>query len=209
MTLRKGIVLDFGGVLTTALLPAALAFEQREGLPAGALLTSLYLDPEGVRRTQELERGTLTQTEWNEAAGRSLGVPHDNLMGRIFADLLPEHSVIEAAAAARRAGIKVGVLSNSVGRSPWDLYHGYELEGLYDAVVVSEDHGLRKPEPEIFRLMLDMLDLPAEECVFVDDTESYLPPAAGLGFATVHAVRPDRTIAELEALLGIPLAARG
>ncbi|MGW3463512.1 HAD family hydrolase, partial [Streptomyces olivaceoviridis] len=156
---RKGLVLDFGGVLTTPLLPAALAFERRAGLAEGTLLTGLYLNPEGIRLTEELERGTLTQTQWNEAAGRLLGIAPDNLMGRIFADLRPETSVIAAAAAARRAGVKVGILSNSVGLTPWNLYDGYEVDELYDAVVLSELHGTRKPEREIFRLVLERLDL--------------------------------------------------
>ncbi|MEV0175548.1 HAD-IA family hydrolase [Streptomyces sp. NPDC050803] len=204
----RGLVLDFGGVLTTPLLPAALAFEKREGLAEGTLLTGLHLTPEGIRLTEELERGTLTQTQWNAAAGRLLGVRPDNLMGRIFADLRPETSVIAAAAAARRAGVKVAILSNSVGLNPWNLYRGYDLERLYDAVVFSESHGTRKPEPRMYRLVLDALGLSAEECVFVDDTEQYLPPAAELGFSTVHAVAPARTVAALEALLGIPLTCK-
>ncbi|MGW5652681.1 HAD-IA family hydrolase [Streptomyces humi] len=202
---RKGLVLDFGGVLTTPLLPAALAFEKRAGLAEGALLTGIYLNPEGVRLTEDLERGALTQTQWNEAAGRLLGVEPDNLMGRVFADLRPQPAVIAAAAAARRAGVRVGILSNTVGLTPWNLYDGYGLDTLYDAVVLSEVHGVRKPEPEIFRLVLRELGLSAGECVFVDDTEHYLPPAAELGFATVHATDPARTVAALEALLGIPL----
>ncbi|MEV6183257.1 HAD-IA family hydrolase [Streptomyces sp. NPDC052015] len=113
--------------------------------------------------------------------------------------------MIAAVAAARRAGVRVGILSNSVGPTPWNLCDGYELEERYDALVLSEEHGTRKPEPEIFRIVLDELGLSAEECVFVDDTEQYLPPAAELGFATVHAVEPARTVAALETLLGIPL----
>lgn len=205
MTYRNGLVLDFGGVLTTPLLPSALAFERREGLVEGALITALYLDEEAVRRTRDLERGVITQAEWNTAAGESLGVSPDNLMGRIFGDLRPEPRMLAAAAAARRAGIKVGILSNSVGLEPWNLYDGYDLDRLYDAVVISEHHGMRKPEPEIFRLLLKMLDLPAAQCVFVDDTEQYLPPAEELGFAVVHAREPDETVARLEALLGVPL----
>ncbi|MFF3503245.1 HAD-IA family hydrolase [Streptomyces sp. NPDC003247] len=205
---RKGLVLDFGGVLTTPLLPAALAFERREGLAEGTLLTALHLTPEGIRLTEDLERGTLTQARWNESAGELLGIAPDNLMGRIFADLRPQPSVIAAAAAARRAGVRVAILSNSVGPAPWNLYDGHELEGRYDAVVLSEDHGTRKPEPEIFRIVLDRLGLSAEDCVFVDDTEQHLRPAADLGFATVHAVEPAGTVAALEALLGIPLTDR-
>lgn len=205
MTHRKGLVLDFGGVLTTPLVPAAFAFEKRAGLPEGTLLRALYLDEEMTRYTEELERGAISQETWNIEAGRRLGVPPENLMGRLFADLRPETAVIAAAEAARRAGVKVGILSNSVGRVPWDLYDGYDLLERYDAVVVSEDHGLRKPEPAIFRLMLEKLALPAESCVFVDDTESHLAPASELGFATVHAREPRETVTRLEELLGIRL----
>src|SRR5690349_13142942 len=122
MTDRIGLVLDFGGVLTTPVLPAALAFEKRAGLAEGTLLTGLYLDPEGIRLTEQLERGALTQVQWNEAAGRLLGIAPDNLMGRIFADLRPEPVMTAAAAAARRAGVRVGILSNSLGLTPWNVY---------------------------------------------------------------------------------------
>ncbi|MFF7079109.1 HAD-IA family hydrolase [Streptomyces lavendulae] len=207
MSHRTGLVLDFGGVLTTPLLPAVLAFEQREGLPQGACIKALYMDEEGVRLTHELERGAIGQTEWNEAAAPKLGVSPDNLMGRIFADLRPEQTLIDAAAAAKRAGIKVGVLSNSVGLAPWNLYDGYELDELCHSVVISECHGLRKPDPELFEVMLELLGLPAGECVFVDDTEEYVRAAEKLGFAGVHAQQPEQTVSRLEALLGVNLAA--
>lgn len=207
MPSRTGLILDFGGVLTTPLLPAVLAFEQREGLPQGACLTALYKHPEGVRITSDLERGAVSQTEWNQFAGKMLGVPADNLMGRIFGDLRPEPQLINAAAAARRAGIKVGILSNSVGLHPWDLYDGYELEQLYDTVVISEKHLLRKPDPELFEITLKLMDLPAESCIFVDDTAAYVQAAEQLGLVGVHNQDPARTVATLSELLGVDLTA--
>lgn len=74
-----------------------------------------------------------------------------------------------------------GVVDNFVGLAPWSLYGGYDMDQLCDAVVISEQHRMRKPEPAIFQLMLDMLGKPAEACVFVDDTEQYFAPAAELG----------------------------
>ncbi|WP_121827734.1 HAD-IA family hydrolase [Streptomyces sp. S1] len=202
----KGLILDFGGVLTTPLLPAVLAFERREGLPQGACLTALYKDDEGVRITSDLERGAVSQTEWNEFAGKMLGVSPEGLMGRIFGDLRPEPLIINAAAAARRAGIRVGILSNSVGLTPWDLYSGYELERLYDVVVISEHHLLRKPDPELFEITLKLMDLPADECVFVDDTVAYTEAAEKLGIAGVHNQDPTQTVAALSTLFGVDLA---
>ncbi|MBD0689405.1 HAD-IA family hydrolase [Streptomyces sp. CBMA123] len=207
MSNRTGLILDFGGVLTTPLLPAVLAFEQREGLPQGACLAALYKDEEGVRITSDLERGAVSQTEWNNFAGKMLGVSPEGLMGRIFGDLRPEPLIINAAAAARKAGIKVGILSNSVGLAPWDLYDGYDLERLYDVVVISEQHLLRKPDPELFEITLKLMDMPASECIFVDDTEAYVKASEQLGFAGVHNVDPKATVATLSDLLGVDLSA--
>ncbi|MFF0752986.1 HAD-IA family hydrolase [Streptomyces sp. NPDC004267] len=105
----------------------------------------------------------------------------------------------------RWAGVKAGILSNSVGLAPWNRYDGYELERRYDAMLLSEIHGMRKPEPEMYRLVRKRLGLRAEECVSVADTEHCLLPWADLGFATVHAVDPARTVTAPETLLGIPL----
>jgi putative hydrolase of the HAD superfamily len=199
---RKGLVLDFGGVLTTPLLPAALAFERSEGLPEGTLLTGLYLDPEGIRLTEELERGTVTQTEWNEAAAGLLGIRPDNLMGRVFADLRPQPSVRPPPPAGpasgsassptpsvRRPGTSTTVTSWRNATTPWCCRRSTERASPN-----------RRSSGSCWTLGLS-----AEECVFVDDTEQYLPPAAELGFATVHAVEPARTVAALETLLGVPL----
>nr|WP_240653736.1 HAD-IA family hydrolase [Streptomyces sp. AcE210] len=101
--------------------------------------------------------------------------------------------------------MKVAILSNSVGATPSNLYAGYDLEDC-DAVVISDDHGLRKPEPETFRLVLGMLELAADQLVFVDDSPQHLPSAAELGFATVYVKDLRQTIADLEDLLGVSLA---
>ncbi|MGW0859255.1 HAD-IA family hydrolase [Streptomyces sp. NPDC002690] len=207
MSNRTGLILDFGGVLTTPLLPAVLAFEQREGLPQGACLSALYKDEKGVEITSALERGAVSQTEWNLFAGTMLGVSPDGLMGRIFGDLRPEPLLINAAAAARRAGVKVGILSNSVGLTPWDLYAGYDLEQLYDVVVISEQHLMRKPDQELFEITLKLMGLPASECIFVDDTEAYVRAAEQLGLAGVHNQDPKQTVATLSDLLGVDLTA--
>ncbi|MGW2840558.1 HAD-IA family hydrolase [Streptomyces sp. NPDC001493] len=207
MSTRTGLILDFGGVLTTPLLPAVLAFEQREGLPQGACLSALYKDEKGVEITSALERGAVSQTEWNLFAGKMLGVSPDGLMGRIFGDLRPEPLLINAAAAAKRAGIKVGILSNSVGLTPWDLYAGYNLEELYDVVVISEHHLMRKPDQGLFEITLKLMDLPASECIFVDDTEAYVRAAEQLGLAGVHNRDPQQTVDALSDLLGVDLTA--
>jgi putative hydrolase of the HAD superfamily len=53
---------------------------------------------------------------------------------------------------ARTAGIRVGVITNSWGTAPYDPYAAYQLDQRFDAVVISSQVDLRKPEPAIYRL---------------------------------------------------------
>jgi putative hydrolase of the HAD superfamily len=203
---RTGLILDFGGVLTTGVAACALAFDRRAGLPDGTFLATIARDPQGAALYADLERGAITQDEWNRRTAALLGIDGTNLLGRVLADLHPEPAVIAAAQAARRAGVKVGIFSNSLGSGPYDVYAGYDLHTAYDAVLLSEDHKLRKPDPELYAIMLDLMQLPGEACVFVDDTARNLPPAQALGITTILAKEPASTITQIEAALGLRLS---
>jgi len=74
-------------------------------------------------------------------------------------------------------------------------------DDLFELIVDSGFEGTRKPEPEIYAIVLSRLGLPAEACVFVDDLEPNVDAARDLGFAVIHHVDTDRTIARLGELL--------
>ena len=209
MSQRTGLILDFGGVVTTKVTACAASFDQRAGLPAGTFLHLITEDPEGTALLADLERGAISQTQWNEATAALLGIDGTGLLQRVMEGLHPEPSVIAAAQAARNAGIRVGIFSNSLGLEPYDPYQPYALGANYDAVLISEHYRARKPDPRLYTTMLELMDLPGAACVFVDDTARNLPPAERLGIATVLATEPADTIRQLEALLGLPLTAGG
>jgi putative hydrolase of the HAD superfamily len=81
-------------------------------------------------------------------------------MERVLYDMSPAYEVMRVAREARAAGVRVAVLSNSLGREPFDPYAPSPLRGNFDAVVLSAEHGIRKPDPAIFKLALDRLGLP-------------------------------------------------
>ncbi|MDI5973337.1 HAD-IA family hydrolase [Streptomyces sp. SL13] len=205
MNHRTGLILDFGGVLTTSVPACAAAFDRRAGLPEGTFLSVIAKNPEGAALWADLERGAITQTEWNERTGALLGIDGTDLLGTVLEDLHLEPRLIAAAQVARAAGIKVGIFSNSIGLEPCDPYLGHDLAAHYDAVLISEHYRARKPDPVLYRTMLGLMDLPGEACVFVDDTARNLPPARELGIATVLARDPGDTIAQLETHLGLRL----
>ena len=76
---------------------------------------------------------------------------------------------------------------------------------MFDAVVISGEVGMRKPEPEIFAHVLELLGVRAEETVFVDDLRPNISAAEELGLVCVHHTAYDETATELERLFGIPL----
>jgi HAD superfamily hydrolase (TIGR01509 family) len=77
---------------------------------------------------------------------------------------------------------------------------------MFDAVIRSDEVGLRKPEPDIYRLAAARLDLRPEDCVFVDDLLANVEGARAVGMAGVLHKHPDITIPKLEQLLGITLS---
>jgi putative hydrolase of the HAD superfamily len=193
-----GLVLDFGGVLTTSFEGALRSYCVRDGLAPDALEAFFNLDSGAQGTLVDLERGRISQAQFVAHIASALGVDPDGLLERMIADLRSEPLVVEAVARLRSRGIKVGVLSNSWGSSPFDPYARFQLRDRYDVVVISDQVGMRKPDPEIFALTLRRLKLPGERCVFVDDVSRYLPVARALGMATIHATDPVATVTELE-----------
>jgi putative hydrolase of the HAD superfamily len=142
----------------------------------------------------------MTACCWTSAAWSP---PTSGLIRGLLADLRPEPLIAEAGARVRSAGIRVGVITNSWGTAPYDPYAAYQLDQRFDAVVISSQVGLRKPEPAIYRRAAQELAVPMERIVFVDDIATNLQPAHELGMAVIHHVDPGTTVRELERLLGL------
>jgi putative hydrolase of the HAD superfamily len=193
----RGLIVDFGGVLSTSFDGTLRSFCVREGLAPNALEQVFSLDAGAHGMLVDLERGAITQAEFVAHLAPALGVSPDGLLERVVTDLRIEERVADAVDAIREQGVKVAVLSNSWGSDPFDPYKPFDLERRYDAVVISDQVGMRKPEPEIFLLAAGLLGLPPASCVFVDDVARYLEPARQLGMGVIHATDPETTVAKL------------
>lgn len=64
-------------------------------------------------------------------------------------------------------------------------------------MIISDQVRLRKPDPEIFDLVIDKLGVPASDCLFIDDIPAYLEPAQAKGMAVWHHSNSAATVAEL------------
>ena len=97
---------------------------------------------------------------------------------------------------------KIGFLSNISSRERLDdHFEPGQLDELFDTVVASGVEGYVKPEPEIYKLTAARLGLSPEECVMVDDLESYCQGARDVGMQAIRFVSNSQCIRDLNALI--------
>jgi putative hydrolase of the HAD superfamily len=200
---RSALLVDWGGVMTSSPFASFSAFCEAEGLDPNKLAGLFRGDPVARELLISFEEGRLADAEFELALAQRLEIPDaEGLIDRMFEAAQPDEAMVEAVRAARAAGIRTGLISNSWG----DRYPRELLEELFDGIVISGEVGVRKPTPRIYELGVAAIDGQASDCVFVDDLHFNLPPAEALGMATVHHVEAGRTIEELQRVLGLSLS---
>jgi len=197
-----GLLIDWGGVLTSDVFDSFRSFCELEGLEPDAVASAFRNDASCRDLLIAFETGALGEEEFESQFAPLLGVAAPSLIDRLFAGSAHDERMLEAVRKLRAAGIRTGLVSNSWGtrRYPRELFGE-----LFDGVVISAEVGIRKPSPEIYTLGAQRIGLEPSACVFVDDLPFNLAPAAELGMATVHHRAADETLAELERLLGVRL----
>jgi putative hydrolase of the HAD superfamily len=198
----RGLLVDYGGVLTTDLFDSFRAFCELEGLSQDAIGRRFREDRSSRELLIGLETGELTEEEFEPRFAEILGVDPSGLIDRLFAGSAPDEAMVQAVGRARQSGIRTGLISNSWGTRRYDRA---QLSKLFDGIVISGEVGIRKPAPEIYQLGAQAIVLEPGSCVFVDDLPFNLKPAAELGMATVHHTSSEQTISELERLFGVAL----
>jgi putative hydrolase of the HAD superfamily len=198
----RALIVDFGGVLTTSIWPAFAAFCAAEGLAPDTVRELFRSDPEALRLLRGLETGELTEAEFEAGFAELLGLADaDGLIGRMFAALEPDEPMVGAVRAAREQGVRTGLISNSWGLGIYDR----APTDLFDAVVISGEVGLHKPQPEIYRLACERLGVEPSGAVFVDDLRENCAGAEAVGMTAVLHRETGETLASLQQLLGISL----
>ncbi len=196
----RALVVDFGGVLTTSIWPAFSAFCERVGLAPETVRDLFRGDEQALKLLRGLETGELPEPEFERRFGELLGLEsHEGLIGDMFADLGPDEAMVGAVGAARAAGIKTGLISNSWGLSIYDR----APVDLFDVSVISGEVGLHKPQPEIYELACERLEVEPAAAVFVDDLRENCAGAEAVGMTAVLHRETPKTLARLHELLGI------
>jgi putative hydrolase of the HAD superfamily len=199
----RGLLVDYGGVLTTNVFDSFRDFCEAEGLDREAIRRLFREDPRAIPLVRRLETGELSEDEFGERFGELLQIDdHAGLVDRMFGGVRPDEEMLGALRRARAAGVRTGLVSNSMGAGRYDRSTFAEL---FDGVVISGEVGLHKPQAEIFLLGAERAGVEPEECVFVDDLRENCEGAEAVGMTAVLHRGAERTVPELERLLGVEL----
>ena len=208
-----GLVVDWGGVLTAGIADAFSQWAASEGIDYGHYLAVLrtWIGPDAVdpavNPVHALERGEMEVPDFERRLAAALSehgstVQAEGLLARMFVGLeLVEESMVGLVRRAKAQGVRTALLSNSWGndypREGWDA--------LFDAVVISGEVGMRKPEHRIYRHTLELIGLQPEQAVMVDDLPPNVRAAVEVGMVGVLHESYDQTKLEVEAVLDLDL----
>ncbi|MEM6707612.1 MAG: HAD-IA family hydrolase [Pseudomonadota bacterium] len=206
------ILWDFGGVLTTSPFEAFNRFEEERGLPKDFIRRVNATNPTDNAwarfESSLIDRDTF-DVEF-QAEAKALG---HNVSGREVLRLLSGEVRPRMVAALDRckSHYRVGCITNNVktGSGPGmarDQQRASAVEAVmarFDVVIESSLEGVRKPDPAIYYLACDRMQVEPSACAFLDDLGINLKPAAALGMRTIKVVSEAQALADLTKLTGL------
>jgi putative hydrolase of the HAD superfamily len=201
------VISDFGGVLTSPLIQAFLAYQDETGVDFRHFGEAMgrIMERDGAHPLYELECGRITETEFYAQIEAELegDVSLADFRTRYFANLHPNEPMIEYMRSLRGRGFRMAILTNNVRE--WEPQWRAKIpaiDDIFEEIVDSAFVGMRKPDPRIYELTLERLGgVPASECAFVDDVDVNCAAARELGMHAVQFHDAGQAIAELEELL--------
>ena len=209
------ILWDFGGVFTSSPFEAFNTLEERVGAPRDFIRQTNAINPD-TNAWAKFESNSVSLDEFDvlfaiESEARGHRILGKDVIAMLSGTLRPR--MVEVLKLCKRH-YKVACITNNVkaGEGP-GMAQGKskasavaEVMAMFDLVVESSVEGVRKPNPEIYRIACDRLGVDCTEAIFLDDLGINLKPAKALGMQTIKVVSQDQAIDDLSALTGLTFA---
>ena len=214
MTDRFSAVLwDFGGVISSSPFEAFNRHEAERGLPHGFIRGVNARNPDS-NAWALLERNEIDGDAFDTAfRAEALALGHDvrgaEVLALLAGDIRPR--MVAALDTLKTAGFAIGCITNNaqVGHGPGMTGDSEKAAAVaavmarFDQVIESSKAGVRKPDPQIYRMMCEALTLDPARCIYLDDLGINCKPAAALGMSAIKVSSEDQALADLGRLLGM------
>ena len=190
------VIFDMGGVLVwTHWERATGPLAKSAGMSQERVLETLFSTDANL----SYMRGDIDSSEFAKGVSERLGldIPEDELLGIWESILAPN---LEALPVLERLKGKYRLVLGS-NTDPGHFRRSVELQpalGLFDDLLLSYELGVCKPDLAFFERGLASLEIPAQECVFIDDVAENVESARGVGIEAIQ----FQSMGQVEAELG-------
>jgi putative hydrolase of the HAD superfamily len=211
----KAVIWDFGGVFTTSPFEAFSRYERDKGIPVDFIRSVNAANPDSNAWAQ-FESSQLSLAEFDalfaeetEAAGHR--IPGMAVIELLSGDIRPQ--MVDALALIKQQ-YRVACITNNVkgaGEGPGMASGAGKAQAVrsimeqFDFVIESSVVGFRKPDPRIYQMACEQLDIDPCEAVFIDDLGINLKPARAMGMTTIKVLSLEQALADLSSVLAMDL----
>ncbi len=145
--------------------------------------------------------GLIDQTEWYQQVAEVTGLDEADVRAGIQSEHQRNETLLAYSQQLRSQGVLVGMLSN-IGTGAMDqFFTPQERAELFDAVVLSGEEMMTKPNPAIFTLMAERLGVAPGDCVMIDDIAGNCAGADAAGMRAIQFRDSQQTISEVTLFL--------
>ena len=206
------VLWDFGGVILSSPFEAFNRYEVEAGLPKDFLRGLNARNPDTnawakMERSEVSLDGFVTLFE-EEARLQGHKVEGLKILQALSGDIRPQ--MVEALRRCK-AAFRVACITNNVksgegpgmARSPDKAKAVSEVLSLFEHVIESSKIGLRKPDPKIYQHACDLLGVPPDRCIYLDDLGINLKPAREMGMHTIKVTSERQLLEDLSRAVGL------
>ncbi len=210
------VIFDFGGVITSSPFEAFNRLEAERGLPRDFVRAVNTANPDD-NAWAKFERAEIDAVAFDpafadEAEAMGHVLPGRDVIACLSGDIRP--AMVSALDHLKAAGFTLGCITNNVptGKGAGMADSAAKAQAVtaimarFDHIIESSKAGLRKPDPRIYQMMCEALDVSPAQCVYLDDLGINCKPAAAMGMAAIKVTSESQAIIELQHLLEMDLS---
>ena len=198
----QAVIFDFGGVLVRMVDDRPrLKLAEQLGVPLSRLDDLVYFSDSAKKAS----KGEINVGQHWEAVGEVLGIQLEDMPGFLeqYWSADDVNWKLLGFIKSLHPSYKVGLLSNAWDDLRQTMHERWNMDVLFDDLVISAEVGMVKPDPRIFHFALERLGVQPKEAVFIDDTLVNVETARRQGLEAIQFLDTEQTLADLQGVLGV------